>query len=152
MNTNFIKRIWIVGILLTISINSFAQSPINVTEEHKKIGQQFVNRVWILTQTGTMSIPEVVDLATGTKGQFQQIKYSEPLDKWTFRAKVNEVISNHSEYLNPVGGWSEDEEGSSIGYFLLNANSVGSLKSAHCLVLYNHRTGVAVFNTMSSQI
>lgn len=148
-----IKPIVIVlGLLLQVSANTQAQTSIDVTYEHAKIGRTFANRVWIVTQKGTISLPEIVDLATGSKGQFIEIKFPEPLDKWIFRAKVGEIIRNHSEYINVAGGWSEDENGSSIGFFLLNAKSVETQQEAYCLVLYNNKTGIAVFNTMSSQL
>lgn len=132
-----------------LSHEIYAQQYINVTENHAKLGRKFADNVWVSSKTGTISLPKSVDLTTGQKGEFIKISFEKPISILSFRSYVNEVVKDHSEITNIEGGWTI-ENGDSMAYFLLNSKE-GSDQDAFCWVLYNHRTGNAIFNTMSSQ-
>jgi len=122
---------------------------IDVTTEHAELGRTFANRVWIISKVGILSLPFRQDTPQGKEAEYIRLTYSDPISKWTFRSKVDEIIWSHSEFKNAIGGWT-DEDGSVMTFVFLNDDETN--QRASCLVIYNESTGIAVFNTMSNNL
>ncbi|MAO65410.1 MAG: hypothetical protein CL666_10460 [Balneola sp.] len=151
LRTTGSKILILVAIILSPTIHISAQTPIDVTDQHAKIGRTFVDEVWTTTKTGTVTLPKKMDLPIGAKGEQIRIKYSDPISKWTFRSAVNKVVDTYSDITNAAGGWSDEDE-NIITLLTLNAGNYQNRQRAGCLVLYNENTGTAVFFITSTQL
>ena len=145
------KLLILFAVVLSPLIHISAQTPIDVTDLHAKIGQTFVDKVWSNTKTGTVTLPKRMDLPIGAKGEQIRIKYSNPISKWTFRSAVNKVVDSYTDITNAAGGWSDEDE-NIITLLTLNAGNYQNRQRAGCLVLYNENTGTAVFFITSTQL
>ena len=151
LRTTGSKILILVAIILSPTIHISAQTPIDVTDQHAKIGRTFVDEVWTTTKTGTVTLPKKMDLPIGAKGEQIRIKYSDPISKWTFRSAVNKVVDTYSDITNAAGGGSDEDE-NIITLLTLNAGNYQNRQRAGCLVLYNENTGTAVFFITSTQL
>ncbi|MBO6573174.1 MAG: hypothetical protein JJ958_12115 [Balneola sp.] len=149
MKVLFCSLLLLFGVALSSTSSLIAQGPIDITDEHAKLSRKFADRVWIVSKTGTISLPKRLKLATGKKGESIEITFPKGTTQWTFRSSVDEIVQNHSEIVNDVGGWT-DEDG--LVMTLITLNRFDKKQRAGCLVIYNEKTGVAVFISMSSQL
>ncbi len=126
-----------------------AQSPINITKEHAELGRRFADKVWLLSEGIVKSLP-TRERPSGYN-EVEQIKltFKHPVSKQVFRSIVNLIVNNHIDIVNVAGGWT-DENGTVMTFIVLNR--FDQKQRAGCLVAYDERTGVAVFQTMSSNL
>lgn len=141
----------LIVFILWVPANSYAQTLIDVTDQHAKIGRTFVDKVWISTKTGTVTLPKQIDLPTGANGDQIKIKYRDPISRWSFRSAVNEVVNIYSDITNAMGGWT-DEDKTVMTLISLSSGDNQNKQRADCLVAYDEKTGIAVFILTSTQL
>ena len=139
----------LIGAMLIVSINTLAQTPIDITTEHASLGNKFANRIWSSFEGSVISVPQRQIMPSGKKGDYIKLTFRNRIRKESFRSALNRVVNGNSDMVNAAGGWT-DQNGEVMALIVLNV--FDRRQRAICLVLYNENTGIAVFNTMSSNL
>lgn len=143
------KILILIALTLSPIIQGYAQAPIDVTDEHAKLGRTFADLVWKASETGTISLPVTEELSGGD-GETIQIEFKNPISKRDFKSAVSQVVKDHEVIINTKGGWGEDNE-NVFSFFWLNSDADDGSLRATTMVLYNVLAGTAVFITTSEQ-
>ncbi len=143
-----IQRLTIlVGVILIISINAPAQTPVDIIPEHTVSGVLIYCDLIDYFDTELLSRNNEI-IATGKMGSVWKLKFNESVSKQSFKTAVNQIVSNSPYLSNPMGGWT-DEQGDVWALIQLD---VKEGYRGGMIVLYNPSSKITVLTIMTSKL
>lgn len=145
--TYFLSLCIICSSLFNLSLVN-AQTPIDITYKHAKLGEEFVELVANKLE-GKKESPQRMNMPNGVHGEFIRLTFSTPTSETDFRKAVNQIIERKTEYQNIIGGWTNND-GKLMTMIVLNSSD--RYQRAICMVLFNTSNDIAVFNISSTKL